>query len=296
MPFGQLVIGPPGAGKSTYCTGMCDIANQMGRKTIVCNLDPGSGSLTYEPTIDVRDLVTVQDVQDELDLGPNGALLHCMEYLLEETDWLVAELAKHEDCYVLFDLPGQVELFSCHTALRDIVRALQKDGGWELVTVHLCDSCLLIDTSKYISMALLSLSQMCMFETPSVNVLSKIDIGGREGLPFNMSDYTDGLHIHTIAESLPSLPSIQRFKTLNTSVGEILDTFGLVSFCPCSVTDSKLMKAVLSRADRALGYTMRTLAQAPADQYSLDEVLAATSDTGAVSDDMVQDALRNYGL
>lgn len=40
--------------------------------------------------LDVRDLISVQDVQEdeELVLGPNGALVFCMEYLMGELDWL----------------------------------------------------------------------------------------------------------------------------------------------------------------------------------------------------------------
>jgi hypothetical protein len=45
------------------------------------------------PLSDIRDLVSVDDVMAEMQLGPNGALLFCMEYLLEdESGWLDEQL------------------------------------------------------------------------------------------------------------------------------------------------------------------------------------------------------------
>lgn len=41
--LGQIVCGPPGAGKSTYCDGMSQFFNAIGRKsTFIINLDPAS--------------------------------------------------------------------------------------------------------------------------------------------------------------------------------------------------------------------------------------------------------------
>lgn len=46
---------------------------------------------------------------EELELGPNGGLVYCMEYLLDNMDWLKDELDKFDDEeYIIFDCPGQV--------------------------------------------------------------------------------------------------------------------------------------------------------------------------------------------
>lgn len=37
--------------------------------------------------VDIRDLISVTDVMEELGLGPNGALIFCMEYLIENIEW-----------------------------------------------------------------------------------------------------------------------------------------------------------------------------------------------------------------
>lgn len=36
--FGQLVIGPPGSGKTTYCNAMSNFLEKMGRKIAIINI------------------------------------------------------------------------------------------------------------------------------------------------------------------------------------------------------------------------------------------------------------------
>lgn len=70
--FGQLVVGPPGSGKTTFCDGMHQMNTALGRSCIVVNLDPANDQLPYPCTIDVRNLISVEDVMKQHNLGPNG--------------------------------------------------------------------------------------------------------------------------------------------------------------------------------------------------------------------------------
>lgn len=73
MPFGQLIIGSPGAGKTTYCAGAQSFLDALGRPAQVVNLDPANltAALPYAPVVDINSLITVTDVMRELELGPN---------------------------------------------------------------------------------------------------------------------------------------------------------------------------------------------------------------------------------
>jgi predicted PilT family ATPase len=42
MHFGQLVIGPPGSGKTTYCFAIKEYYNYFNRRTAIVNLDPAN--------------------------------------------------------------------------------------------------------------------------------------------------------------------------------------------------------------------------------------------------------------
>ena len=45
--FGQLIIGAPGSGKTTYIKSMKDFYSQCGRKTLTINLDPANDNKTF---------------------------------------------------------------------------------------------------------------------------------------------------------------------------------------------------------------------------------------------------------
>ena len=67
---------------------------------------------------------------EEMELGPNGALMFCMEYLLENQNWLIEQLQElvAEDSYVLFDCPGQIELFNDRDIFRELIKIIQNYG------------------------------------------------------------------------------------------------------------------------------------------------------------------------
>lgn len=134
MPFAQLVIGPPGAGKSTYCNGMQQFMGAIGRKASIVNLDPANESTSYKAGVDVRELVTLESIMSDQDtmLGPNGGVLYALEEVEHNLDWLMHRLSDLGDDYVLFDCPGQVELFTHHDSLRQIVAALVKRAGYRV--------------------------------------------------------------------------------------------------------------------------------------------------------------------
>ena len=44
-------------------------------------------------------------------LGPNGALVFCMEMLEKNLNWLLNQMAAFPEAYFIFDLPGQVHHF-----------------------------------------------------------------------------------------------------------------------------------------------------------------------------------------
>ena len=87
MPrFGQVVIGSPGAGKSTYCRAAMNYLNSINRDAVIVNLDPAVES--RDAKIDICSLVQHYEVMDELNLGPNGALVYCMAFgfLISQND------------------------------------------------------------------------------------------------------------------------------------------------------------------------------------------------------------------
>ena len=45
------------------------------------NLDPAAEDFAYKPDLDIKDLISLEDVMEEIGLGPNGGLIYCFEYV-----------------------------------------------------------------------------------------------------------------------------------------------------------------------------------------------------------------------
>ncbi|KAI4233989.1 MAG: hypothetical protein L6R40_006919 [Gallowayella cf. fulva] len=257
MPFAQLVIGPPGSGKSTYCDGMHQFLSAIGRKCSVVNLDPANDHTSYPCALDIRDLVTLEEIMANEELGPNGGVLYALEELEHNVEWLQSGLDGLGEDYVLFDCPGQVELFTHHSSLRNVFFRIQK-LGYRLVALHLVDSYCLTLPSLYISTLLLSLRSMLQMDLPHLNVLTKIDkIASYGPLPFDLEFYTEVQDLSDIVPHLLKENPIMRhpkFEGLNNAVIELVEDFGLVGFETLAVEDKKSMMTLLHSIDRAGGY------------------------------------------
>ncbi|KAL3811007.1 hypothetical protein ACHAXA_002284 [Cyclostephanos tholiformis] len=178
----QLVTGPAGSGKSTYCHIMQEHGLAMGpkhrRRIHVANLDPAAEHFRYDVSFDVRDLISVDDVMEELRLGPNGSLVYCMEYLLQNMDWLEENLDNYDDDeYLIVDCPGQIELYTHIPVMNKIIDQLRMWGyDHRMVSVFVVDATFVTEPAKFISGSLLALSAMISMQLPHVNVLSKCDL------------------------------------------------------------------------------------------------------------------------
>ncbi|KAI6137127.1 cytoplasmic protein [Pisolithus sp. B1] len=293
MPFGEVVCGAPGSGKSTYCYGKHQLFTALQRPISIVSLDPANENIPYPCAIDISSLITLQDAMDAHGLGPNGGMLYCMEYLEANFDWLESRLNElGKDAYVLFDIPGQVEVGTNHESLKRIIQRLSKIG-FRLAAVHLCDAHYVTDAAKYVSVLLLSLRTMLQLELPHINVLSKIDLLSQYGdLDFNLDFYTEVQDLSHLENALNALSP--RFTELNMALISVIEDFGLVGFETlavevCSSSLPSLSSSValrltrildqkdkasmlhLSRAiDRATGYIFVPPKEAPTPEGTID--------------------------
>ncbi|TAQ87551.1 hypothetical protein B7494_g4115 [Chlorociboria aeruginascens] len=191
------------------------------------------------------------------DLGPNGGVLYALEELEHNMEWLEEGLSELGEDYVLFDCPGQVELYTHHSSLRNIFFRLQK-LGYRLVVLHLSDSYCLTLPSLYISNLILALRAMLQMDLPHLNILTKIDkLSTYSELPFNLDFYTEVQDLSYLLPHLQAESSVMRgskFEGLNTAIVELVESFGLVGFETLAVEDKRSMMHLLQVIDRAGGY------------------------------------------
>lgn len=70
--------------------------------------------------------------------------------MLKNSEWLQEELGDVDDDYILFDCPGQIELYTHMNVMKDIVELLQK-WGFRICAVFLIDAQFMVDGAKFIS-------------------------------------------------------------------------------------------------------------------------------------------------
>jgi len=263
---GQLVMGPAGSGKSTYCEAIQKHGLAMGRSIHVVNLDPAAEHFDYEVAIDIRDLITLEDVMEELTLGPNGGLIFAMEHLIENLDWLEEEVSQYHDSYLLFDCPGQIELYGHMPVMSRLAQAIT---GWgiSLCGVYLIDSQFIADNSKFISGTLSALSCMVGLELPHINVLTKCDLltdVKESALELYLNPNLQHF-MHSLEEDTKAAPD-HPWARLNAAIIEMMQEWSMVSYVPLNPTDEDSVRIVLSHVDNAIQWGEDLEPKAPDDR------------------------------
>lgn len=249
MKFAQLVMGSAGTGKSTYCHLIQEHCSAAGRSVRVANLDPAAEVFRYQVAFDVRELISVDDVMEELQLGPNGGLLYAMEYLTNNLEWLEDQLdAFVEDDYLLLDCPGQIELYTHVPVFKAVADCLRR-RGWNVCVVYCVDATFVSDAAKFVAGNLTALSAMVSLELPHVNVLTKCDLAPNKEL---LERYLSPSGVALAAELARS--TAPRFRRLNTELCRLLDEYDMVAFLPLDPTDEEGIAALMMQVDHAMQY------------------------------------------
>merc|ERR1712113_49029 len=217
----QFVMGPAGCGKSTYCATIQEhFRVSLRRECRVVNLDPAAESFAYDCELDVRDLISVDDVMEELNYGPNGGLVYAMEYIADNMSWLEEQLADYiDDDYLIFDCPGQIELYSHLTVMRQIVDMLQIND-FQVAGVYCIDINFIEDGPKFLAGGLAALTAMVNLELPHINVLTKCDLLKPETDVERYLEADTEAIISDLRES-----TFPKYKKLNEAMGELLDEY-----------------------------------------------------------------------
>jgi GTPase SAR1 family protein len=267
-------MGPAGAGKSTFCTGLIQHLQNNKRPCFYVNLDPAAEDFAFEPDLDIKDLISLEDVMEEMSLGPNGGLIYCFEFLMENLDFLTDPLEEVTDDYlIVFDMPGQIELYTHVPILPGLVKTLMHGSlNIRMCAAYLLEATFVVDRPKFFSGTLSAMSAMLMLEMPHINILSKMDlvkgqVAKRELKRFVQVDadlIEDDPSRRTTDEednrkyrdpaTTESLMSGSAFHKLNKAVAQLIDDFSMVSYLKLDVQDEDSLNAILSYIDDAIQF------------------------------------------
>jgi len=251
MRYAQFVMGPAGSGKSTYCSTIVRHCESMKRTVHVLNMDPAAEHFDYPIAWDIRDIISVDDVTESLGFGPNGGLVYAMEFLISNLDVFDEVLGGFEDDYIIFDCPGQIELYTHIPVMKQLVAHVQQQD-YRVAAVYLLDAQFLDDPGKFFSGVLSALSTMMTLEVPHINVLTKMDLVTDKHRKAELQSYLDPdpEYILKVLDGR-STPKQHR---LNAAIASLIEDFSLVSFVPMDREDEDSVSLVLQQVDNCMQY------------------------------------------
>ena len=225
-------------------------------------------------------MISVDDVMEELQLGPNGGLVYCMEYLLENMDWLQENLDNFDDDeYLILDCPGQIELYTHIPVMNKIIDQLKLWGYLDkMVSVFVVDATFVTEPAKFISGSLLALSAMISLQLPHVNVLSKCDLVEEASMDrvlemesalqlWDVLGDGEGSALSMFHELQPKKKSDEenklvqkrqererKWNRLTEAICSLLDDYSMVGFIPLNINDEDSISHVMLTTDHAIQY------------------------------------------
>jgi len=271
--------------KTTFCAALITHLQTTRRSHFYINLDPAAEEFTHEPDLDIKELISLEDVMDEMGLGPNGGLIYCFEFLLQNLDFLTEALDNlTEDYLIIIDMPGQIELYTHIPILPALVKHLTRSGALDinLCAAYLLEATFVVDKAKFFAGTLSAMSAMVMLEVPHINILSKMDlvkgqVGKRELKRFLDPDASllddevdeDDAEAGGNVDDTKTLMRGESFSRLNRAVAGLIDSFSMVSYLRLDVQDEDSVGAILSYIDDAIQFSE---AQEPKEMNDAQEI------------------------
>lgn len=171
-PISPFVVGTAGSGKSTLVSAFSEWLATISGDPVVVNLDPGADALPYVPNVDIRSWIKIDDIMREHSLGPNGAQVLAADMVALN----IAEVRREVDAQggdvVLYDTPGQIELFAFRAASEQILHSLSE----EPVVTYLFDPVISSTAKGFTTLLMLASTVHFRFRVPYLPVLTKVDM------------------------------------------------------------------------------------------------------------------------
>lgn len=175
-PLCILVLGMAGSGKTSVVQRLCTNLAIKRKPFQAINLDPAVKHVPFVPYIDIRDTVNYKEVMKQYGLGPNGGIVTSLNLFSTMFDDVLNLIAKKEDQldYIVFDTPGQIEVFNWSASGPIIAGALA--SVYPTMIVYVIDTVRSNRTQTFMANMLYACSILYKYKLPFMIVFNKIDI------------------------------------------------------------------------------------------------------------------------
>ena len=170
-----IVLGMAGSGKTTIEQKLEEVIAEKDKESYIINMDPAVVDTLYEANLDIRDTVKYKDVMLSNNLGPNGAIITCLNLFSTNVNKVVDLLEKKDNLdYVVIDTPGQLEVFSWSASGKIIADSFSLIFPTLLVYVVDIPRC--SNPNTFASNMLYAISIMYKMRLPLVIAFNKKDV------------------------------------------------------------------------------------------------------------------------
>ena len=190
------------------------------------NLDPSVTALPYEPDVDVRDYIIIEDIMKKYQLGPNGALIMAADLLATEIDKIRGGIEDLSSDIVLVDTPGQMELFAFRSSGPYIAHGLTNDPR---SIVYLFDAAFSSNPLNFVSNLFLAAAVFNRFLLPQIHVLSKVDLLPSEQIDAILDWSEDEEYLQAAIETQLTAQKKLLSRGVLQAIMDVGLTFGLIT-------------------------------------------------------------------
>lgn len=171
-----IVLGMAGSGKTSFVQRITAHLHTKKTNPYVINLDPACHEMPYPVNIDIRDTVKYKEVMKQYGLGPNGSIITSLNLFATKFDEVIKILDKRssEHEYVIFDTPGQIEVFTWSASGTIITETLA--ATFPTIVVYVMDIVRSTSPVTFMSNMLYACSILYKTKLPFVIALNKVDI------------------------------------------------------------------------------------------------------------------------
>ena len=170
-----IILGMAGSGKTTFVRKLEEEIAKSDKESYIINMDPAVHDTLFEPNLDIRDTIKYKDIMLANGLGPNGAIITCLNLFATNINKIVDLLEQKSDLdYIVVDTPGQLEVFSWSASGKLISDSLSLI--FPTVLVYIVDIPRCQNPNTFASNMLYALSIMYKMKLPLILAFNKKDV------------------------------------------------------------------------------------------------------------------------
>lgn len=177
-----VIVGMAGSGKSTFTKTLSTWLKD--ENPFVINLDPATLKLKFSVKEDIREKVNYKEIMNEYSLGPNGAIITCLNLYMLNINEMISKLNNN----IIIDTPGQIEAITWSSPGEVLISVL-KQYNYKVYLLYIIDTPNSSSQSVFMSNMIYASAMMTKFDCELICVFNKTDLSSHNTVLEWIRDY-----------------------------------------------------------------------------------------------------------